>query len=91
MIYSGKGGVGKTTTTSNIARSLTEQGSVVLFAYEVLPVTMANISAYMNEGYKLSQDGRYIPTKEHVEMLYNAFGDRVGLSDNWEEQYNRFY
>lgn len=67
----------------------TSEGEVHLFAYEVIPVTMEEIAAYLQEGYKLQPDGRYIPTKEHLEMLYNAFGVRIGLSDNWEEHYDK--
>ena len=66
----------------------TSEGEVHLFAYEVIPSGMEDISAYLQEGYKLKTDGRYIPTKEHLVMLYNAFGTRVGLSDNWEVHYD---
>jgi hypothetical protein len=69
----------------------TKEGELILFAYEVMPVTMNQISEYLNEGYKLQPDGRYIPTKEHLEMLDNAFGSRIGLRNNWEHIYDKLY
>jgi MinD-like ATPase involved in chromosome partitioning or flagellar assembly len=69
----------------------TAQGELILFAHEAIPMTMEDIAVYLNEGYKLQPDGRYIPTKQHIEMCYNAFGSRIGISDNWEDIYNTFY
>lgn len=69
----------------------TKQGQLILFAYEAIPVQMSELNAYINEGYKLQPDGRYIPTKEHLEMVYNSFGNRVGMGDNWERNYDTLY
>lgn len=69
----------------------TKMGEVVLFAHEVMPVTMEEITEYLNEGYKPLADGRYMPTKEHLRELYFAFGSRVGMFDTWEEYYDKHY
>lgn len=66
----------------------TTKGDVHLFPDEVIPMSVEDIQCYVNEGYMISKDGRYIPTKEHVRMIYNAFGSRVGISSNWEEKYD---
>lgn len=66
----------------------TTKGTVTLFPYEVMPVTPQDIQLDIAEGAILTKDGRYIPSKETIEQIYNAFGSRVGLFDNWEEIYD---
>jgi len=69
----------------------TKHGQVTLFAHEVIPMTPEDIQLYVNEGYKLMSDGRYIPTKDHLWEVYHAFGNRIGLFDNWEKKYDKEY
>ena len=66
----------------------TKNGEVQLFPDEIHPMSLQEIQMYVNEGYKLSNDGRYIPTLEHLEMVYNAFGSRVGLRSDYEKTYH---
>ena len=68
----------------------TEKGDLQLFPDEVVPMSMEEIQIYVNEGYSISKDGRYIPTKEHLVMVDNAFGDRVGMRADWELLYDEF-
>jgi MinD-like ATPase involved in chromosome partitioning or flagellar assembly len=67
----------------------TKEGDVQLFPDEVHPITLSEIQEYVNEGYQLSSDGRYIPSLEHLEDIYDTFGERVGIPSNYEEVYNR--
>jgi len=67
----------------------TKYGEVQLFPDEVHPMNMTEIQLYVNEGYRLSNDGRYIPTLQHLEEVYNCFGSRVGLYSDYEKIYNR--
>jgi len=67
----------------------TKYGECQLFPDEVHPMDLAEIQLYVNEGFRLSNDGRYIPTLEHLEEIYNAFGSRVGLHSDYEKIYNR--
>ncbi len=66
----------------------TSQGEVVLFPYEVMPVTHEELLAWQNEGYRITKDGRYLPNKETVQEVYNCFGSRVGLQEDWEASYD---
>ncbi len=66
----------------------TKGGTVTLFPHEVMPVTQEDINLYLAEGYTISKDGRYIPPKDTLQELENAFGHRVGLMSNWEKTYN---
>ena len=68
----------------------TSKGNVVLFPDEVMPVDMELLQQQIEEGYTMLSDGRYLPPKETVEACYNAFGARVGLSDNWEQIYEEW-
>ena len=68
----------------------TSKGNVVLFPDEVMPVDMELLQQQIEEGYTMLSDGRYLPPKEAVEACYNAFGARVGLSDNWEQTYEEW-
>ena len=67
----------------------TKYGECQLFPDEVHPMDLAEIQLYVNEGFRLSNDGRYIPTLDHLEEIHNAFGSRVGLYDDYEKIYNR--
>lgn len=67
----------------------TKYGEVQLFPDEVHPMDLTEIQLYVNEGYRLSNDGRYIPTLQHLEEIYNCFGSRVGLYADYEKVYNR--
>ena len=67
----------------------TKYGECQLFPNEVHPMSLAEIQEYVNEGYILSNDGRYIPTLNHLEQVFNCFGSRVGLQANYEKTYNR--
>lgn len=66
----------------------TKKGEIILFPDEVLPVGMMELQNFIQEGYLILTDGRYLPPKETVEMCYNAYGDRVGLMDSWEKTYD---
>ena len=66
----------------------TKRGEVQLFPDEIHPMSLQEIQLYVNEGYKLSTDGRYIPSLQHLEMVYNAFGSRVGLRSDYEKTYH---
>lgn len=68
----------------------TSQGDVVLFPDEVLPVDMGLLQQSINDGYSILSDGRYLPPKETVELCYNTFGARVGLSRDWETVYDEW-
>jgi len=67
----------------------TKYGEVQLFPDEVHPMNLDEIQLYVNEGFRLSNDGRYIPTLQHLEEIYNCFGSRVGLFSDYEKIYNR--
>jgi hypothetical protein len=66
----------------------TKRGEVQLFPDEIHPMSLQEIQLYVNEGYKLSTDGRYIPSLQHLEMIYNAFGSRVGLRSDYKKVYH---
>lgn len=66
----------------------TRQGEVVLFPNEIMPATDKIIAEAIEDGCTLLPEGRYIPSKEVMEQVYNAFGNRVGLDDNWEKKYD---
>ena len=66
----------------------TKKGEIILFPDEVLPVGMMELQNFIQEGYLILTDGRYLPPKETVEMCYNAYGNRVGLMDSWEKTYD---
>ena len=66
----------------------TKRGEVQLFPDEIHPMSLQEIQLYVNEGYKLSTDGRYIPSLQHLEMVYNAFGSRVGLRSDYKKVYH---
>lgn len=67
----------------------TKYGECQLFPDEVHPMNLDEIQLYVNEGFRLSNDGRYIPTLDHLEEIYNTFGSRVGLHSDYEKIYNR--
>lgn len=66
----------------------TSKGSITLFPDEVMPVSINELQYYLNNGYTPLSDGRYIPSKEELSVIYNTFGERVGLMENWEEVYD---
>lgn len=66
----------------------TSKGNVVLFPDEIMPVDMDLLQQQINEGYVMLSDGRYLPPKETVKECYYAYGNRVGLDQNWEKIYN---
>lgn len=67
----------------------TRNGEVVLFPNEIMPATEKHIAEAIQDGCTLLPEGRYIPAREILEDIHNAFGTRVGLGDNWEQKYNR--
>ena len=66
----------------------TRNGEITLFPDEVLPINMEELQTFLQEGYVIMSDSRYLPPKETVEMCYNAYGNRVGLMDSWEKTYD---
>lgn len=66
----------------------TSRGSITLFPDEVMPVGIEELQQFLQDGYKILTDGRYLPPKQTVQMCYNAYGFHVGLSERWEEDYN---
>ena len=68
----------------------TSRGSITLFPDEVMPVDIEELQQFLQEGYKILTDGRYLPPKTTVQQCYNAYGSRVGLMKNWEETYNNW-
>lgn len=68
----------------------TSKGSIRLFPDEVKPADTQMIQEFLSDGYHLLSDGRYLPPKDTVEELYNAFGSRVGLLDSWESDYDEW-
>lgn len=66
----------------------TSRGSITLFPDEVMPVSVDELQQFLQEGYKILTDGRYLPPKQTVEMCYNAYGNRVGLASSWEKTYD---
>ncbi len=68
----------------------TSLGAVVLFPNECMPITMVDINQYVKEGHIILSDSRYIPPKEQLEEIWNAFGTRTGMSENWEDVYNEW-
>lgn len=66
----------------------TSQGEIVLFPYEIKPITNQELLENMSRGFIATKDGRYLPPKEEVQEVYNAFGNRVGLKDDWEQTYD---
>ncbi len=67
----------------------TRQGDVVLFPDEVMPASDREVALALQEGSTITAEGRYIPNKQTLEEIYNAYGTRVGMRENWEEGYNR--
>lgn len=65
----------------------TAKGDIVLFPHEVMPVDRKELDLCLEDGGTISKDGRYIPAKETLAEIYNAFGSRVGLMENWEKHY----
>lgn len=66
----------------------TRNGEITLFPDEVLPINMEELQTFLQDGYVIMSDSRYLPPKETVEMCYNAYGSRVGLMDSWEKTYD---
>lgn len=69
-------------------RYQTSRGSVTLFPDEIMPVDMKLLQEQINDGYIMLSDGRYLPPKSTVQQCFYAFGDRVGLDENWEQNYD---
>lgn len=69
----------------------TSKGSITLFPDEVMPISIQELQFYLNNGYVPLSDGRYMPSKEEVAIIHNAFGARVGLLSNWEEIYDLWF
>ena len=66
----------------------TRNGEITLFPDEVLPINMEELQTFLQDGYVIMSDSRYLPPKETVEMCYNVYGSRVGLMDSWEKTYD---
>ena len=66
----------------------TSQGDVILFANEVMPIAYNDIQSFIADGYTILTDGRYLPPKETVQECYDLYGERVGISSNWEQYYD---
>lgn len=66
----------------------TSQGEIVLFPYEIMPVSNEQLLDSIARGYIPTKDGRYLPPKNELFELANTFGHRCGLIDNWEEHYD---
>ena len=54
----------------------------------MIPISINELQYYLNNGYTPLSDGRYLPSKEDLSVIYNTFGERVGLMKNWEEVYD---
>jgi MinD-like ATPase involved in chromosome partitioning or flagellar assembly len=68
----------------------TQFGECTLFPHEVMPMPLEEINQMVSqEDYKPMNDRRYMPPKEAINELYHAFGSRVGIQSNWEEQYDK--
>jgi hypothetical protein len=67
----------------------TKHGDVQLFPDEITPMNFEEIQLYVKEGYTLNSDGRYIPTLEHLEDIYNAFGGRIGLRSDYPKVHEK--
>lgn len=65
----------------------TAKGDIVLFPHEVIPATREMIEDNLMTGGKLLSDGRYLPSKETLQVVFDAFGNRTGIRSNWEEEY----
>lgn len=68
----------------------TSKGEVTLFADEVMPADMGLIKDCLADGFSLRSDGRYMPPKELVAECYAAYGERVGISKDWEKYYDEW-
>ena len=66
----------------------TLQGEIVLFPYEIMPVSNKELLQWVAEGYRITKDGRYLPTKNDLYELEASFGNRVGLTEGWEKLYD---
>lgn len=66
----------------------TSQGEVVLFPYEIKPISNKELLEFLSEGYRPTKDGRYLPSKNDLYQVEAAFGSRVGLAKDWEELYD---
>lgn len=68
----------------------TSKGEITLFADEIMPADMGLIKDCLADGFSLRSDGRYIPPKELVAECYAAYGERVGISKDWEKYYDEW-
>lgn len=66
----------------------TSQGEIVLFPYEIKPVTNAELLNAIAGGYMATKDGRYLPPKNELYEVEATFGSRVGLFKDWETLYD---
>jgi len=67
----------------------TKNGEVVLFPHEVTPVTPELMRQSLDDGYVILSDGRYLPPKHLCQDIYQTFGPRVGMFENWESNYDQ--
>lgn len=67
----------------------TFQGEVILFLYEVTPAEQRDIDDCLAHGGTVTSDGCYLPGRETLNEIYCVFGSAVGMSDLWEEKYDR--
>lgn len=67
----------------------TGSGELVLFPHEVMPADEKEVALALSDGYTVLADGRYIPPRKSLEEVYHAFGNRVGMRENWEEKYEK--
>lgn len=65
----------------------TKEGVITLFPFEVMPATQEMIGDCTKHNGRLLPDGRYLPGLGTVMELYQCYGDRVGLLDNWPIKY----
>jgi MinD-like ATPase involved in chromosome partitioning or flagellar assembly len=67
----------------------TKFGKAVLFPHEVIPQNLDEIQVLINsENYAVLTDHRYMPPKEIIQQVYDAFGSRVGAPENWETAFD---
>ncbi len=67
----------------------TGQGEIHLFSYEVMPVSNNYLLDSLSRGYTATKDDRYLPSREDLHEVEEAFGSRVGMPTDWEKLYDQ--